>query len=189
MQDVHDGLGGLLIQAANLARRERCSARLREVLSVALTDLRLIVSSLDPVDCSLASLLADFRHLHTRLLGHDACGYRWHVDDLENVRLGPAASLSILRVVQEALTNVARHAKATRAEITVAAVRSRLLCINVTDNGIGFEPPAAAGCGIAGMRRRAEALGGTLLVRPLCPGSSITLTVPLAAGPPLRPAG
>ena len=74
----------------------------------------------------------------------------------------------VLRTVQEALSNVARHSRAARAEVVVAVERLgavRELAITVTDDGTGTGG-APEGTGLTGMRSRVESLGGTLTVDP-----------------------
>ena len=74
----------------------------------------------------------------------------------------------VLRTVQEALSNVARHSRAARAEVVVAVERlgaDRELAITVTDDGAGTGG-APEGTGLTGMRSRVESLGGTLTVDP-----------------------
>jgi signal transduction histidine kinase len=81
------------------------------------------------------------------------------------VRPLPAAvELAALRIVQEAITNVVRHAQAAHAEI-VLDYRSDVLDVTVQDDGQGLRDPSnGAGRGLVGMRERAEGLGGTLTV-------------------------
>ena len=70
------------------------------------------------------------------------------------------------RIAQEALTNVARHADASRAEVTIRQEAGRLL-LTVSDDGCGFQPSEqneTEALGLAGMRERAALVGGTLLV-------------------------
>ena len=138
MRDVHDGLGGLLIQAIGLVEQEDCSPALRDVLSLALTDLRLIVDSLSPTDAKLASLLANFRHLHGRIHMNRGCRYSWQIDDIVDVNVTPTRSLSILRILQEALTNVSKHANATHVQIAVCQMNPATLYLSVKDDGVGL---------------------------------------------------
>lgn len=77
-------------------------------------------------------------------------------------RLAPDEELAIYRVAQEALTNIARHAGATRARITLRR-HDRQVIFEVADDGTGFDPSREAG-GIRGMRERAIQLGGVLTV-------------------------
>jgi signal transduction histidine kinase len=109
-------------------------------------------------------------------------------------RLDPELESTIYRVVQEALTNVSRHAEATKALISVVE-HDGILRASVTDNGKGLPAggpsrPATpgeelkGGFGLAGMRERAELVGGELELTP-APGGGATvrLTVPLAGRP------
>jgi PAS domain S-box-containing protein len=86
------------------------------------------------------------------------------------------------RIVQEALTNVARHAGATTAAVSLRAAEGGLL-VSVADNGCGFDPDdldRVTGLGVAGMRERAALIGAELIVRSLPgEGTRVVLTVPL----------
>jgi two-component system sensor histidine kinase UhpB len=100
--------------------------------------------------------------------------------------LGDARNIAVYRVVQEALTNVARHARAQRVEIRVR--RNDALRVEVQDDGIGMDPDAPGqGFGIPGMRERVEALGGVLHLRSR-PGRGVALTVELPLPDPPRQA-
>lgn len=93
-----------------------------------------------------------------------------------------AARTAAYRMVQEALTNVTRHAGASRVDIEVRRTDDTLT-VRVTDNGIGLMPSAtrkAGSYGLMGMRERAHLLGGSLAIssEPGC-GSSIEMRIPL----------
>lgn len=96
--------------------------------------------------------------------------------------LSPRAQAETLRIAQEALTNVRRHADATMVRVRVGAEGGRLMMV-VGDNGCGFEPDATGrqGFGLGSMRERAALIGGDLRVdsRPR-DGTRITLVVPFA---------
>ncbi|WP_255308057.1 sensor histidine kinase [Streptomyces marincola] len=97
----------------------------------------------------------------------------------------PQISLAAYRIVQESLTNVTRHARATRADIRLAFAPGELR-VDVTDDGRGAAPgPGAPGSGIAGMRERARALGGDLTAAGTGSGFRVAarLPLPLPAGP------
>ena len=71
------------------------------------------------------------------------------------------------RIAQEALTNVARHSKASRVDVSLRA-EGEILTLSVEDDGRGFdlrELPESVGLGVVGMRERAELIGGTLEIR------------------------
>ena len=81
------------------------------------------------------------------------------------VALAPTLDLSAYRIVQEALTNVRRHAPAARVTVTVA-YRSGELALTIADDGAGARGDGAGGHGIAGMRERTALFGGTLAAGP-----------------------
>src|SRR6185312_7245539 len=85
--------------------------------------------------------------------------------ELEPVTLAPAAELTVYRLVQEALTNIAKHAEATRVEIRLSKQPLRAH-IEVQDNGKGFDTTQASTSshGLEGMQYRVAANGGSMLV-------------------------
>ena len=179
MRDVHDGLGGLLVQAIGLVEQGEQAPALRDVLSLALTDLRLIVDSLSPTDSRLASLIANFRHLHTRLHRNNSCVFQWQVDSIGKIEIGPTRALTVLRILQEALTNVSKHSQATHATVSIVHTASNTICVTVKDNGIGFHPTRSSGRGIASMRQRVESLSGHLAVSGSNDGVVVSFSFPL----------
>jgi signal transduction histidine kinase len=96
----------------------------------------------------------------------------------------PDADVMLLRATQEALSNVARHAHATRVAVGLHSVDGVVL-LSVEDDGCGVanEDTVGAGTfGIAGMRERARRSGGHVLIESAAgAGTSITVAVPLAA--------
>jgi signal transduction histidine kinase len=99
-------------------------------------------------------------------------------------------SIALYRMVQEALTNIARHARASDVHIELAQ-QSGELVLTVCDNGVGFPERAAAkegSFGLLGIRERALALGGTLEVdNPPAGGGRLCVRVPLAPPAPDAP--
>jgi signal transduction histidine kinase len=99
--------------------------------------------------------------------------------------LTPLAALHLQRLVQEALTNVRKHANATRVSITIVDT-GRTLDITIADNGVGFDPKgmgrgAFPRFGLSTMRERAEASGGTFrLVSSPSHGTNIEASLPRA---------
>jgi signal transduction histidine kinase len=100
-------------------------------------------------------------------------------------RLPPAVDLAAYRVVQESLTNVVRHARASRAEITVRHADGRVV-VEVTDDGRarpGNGSGNGSGQGILGMQERARALGGSLEAGPRPEGGfRVLASLPLDEG-------
>lgn len=101
-------------------------------------------------------------------------------------RLGQNLEATAYRLVQEALTNVTKHARAEHVRITVAVAGGRLE-IEVVDDGRGFDVGATtAGFGVAGMRERVELSGGRLSVTPGDSGTTVRAQIPLPEGDVVR---
>jgi two-component system sensor histidine kinase UhpB len=99
---------------------------------------------------------------------------------------GETAELTIYRIIQEALTNVFRHARATRVDIAVEPAASRrsgavatgAIIVSVRDNGAGLPADHKQGFGMLGMRERVLALGGTMTVASTNHGVTVEALVP-----------
>jgi signal transduction histidine kinase len=98
-------------------------------------------------------------------------------------RLGPSIEMTLLRIAQEALMNIARHAQATHVSLSVKQ-EPDTICMTIQDNGIGIQSwqeanrPGSHGMTI--MRERAEAFGGSLQVRSVpSQGTRIEAVIPL----------
>ena len=102
--------------------------------------------------------------------------------DLKGASVEPDLGTAVFRILQEALTNVARHSAADRVEIRLSAIDEELR-LEVRDNGRGIprdQLAASQSLGLLGMRERARSLGGNLLVRGTPDvGTTVTLRVPL----------
>ena len=102
-------------------------------------------------------------------------------------RLPVVVETALYRVVQEAMTNVARHAGATRVDV-LAECRGDRVVVVVEDDGTGFDPDRVRRgdhLGLLGMRERAEALGGTMVVES-SPGGGTTIVVEVPSADPHR---
>ena len=103
---------------------------------------------------------------------------------------GETADLTIYRTVQEALTNVFRHAGATRVKVTIEPTEQkrgndrRCALVRVRDNGSGLRPDHKLGLGLTGMRERILALGGTLTVSSSDSGVTVEAVVPIGGRAP-----
>lgn len=105
----------------------------------------------------------------------------------EPVVLPPATEIALFRTAQESLTNVARHAGASRVGVTLSYLDDTVL-LDVRDDGVGFHAPAVAeqprsdGFGLAGMRRRLASVGGSLAVE-TAPGEGTAISASVAVVP------
>lgn len=196
--DVHDGAVQYVYAAlAQLAVLHRALAggggdpgaldraeRVRLLLETALGELRAIVGAVRPPAFD-ATALPDA--LASLALHHEATTDA-RVDVTVDPALpdaSPAARLALYRAAQEALANATRHGRAARIALRVAP-RARggasWIALTVRDDGVGFDPAAAAAAGrvgLAGMRDRAAMLGGrcTVASRPGA-GTTVTIEVP-----------
>jgi signal transduction histidine kinase len=190
-RELHDALGHALIaQSLQLdtvhcfwqAEPDKAFRALREAKqlgSQALNDVRHAVSTLriDPLqglslDSAIAKLIQSF-HQTTGIL--PSCTLRLAVAPPKNV------TLCVYRVIQEALTNIAKHSQPTEVSIYIQTT-SEQLNVLIQDNGIGFDPSQnRSGFGLQGMQERTLALGGLFsIVSQPGLGCKIMTQIPLA---------
>lgn len=206
-REIHDetvqGLGALRLKLANardLDEREALSSAVDAVLEGLgdeIDGLRHLITELRPAALDDLGLEAALQALARRMQAIDGLDVQTEIDlgpgHDDGRRLDPELESTIYRVVQEALTNVSRHAQATHALVRVSE-RDGVVRASVTDDGRGL-PEAdrlgprgdglEGGFGMSGMRERAELVGGELELVPV-PGGQGTvmrLSVPLAGRP------
>jgi PAS domain S-box-containing protein len=113
------------------------------------------------------------------------------LDELDAIDLPSAVQLAVFRIVQEALTNVAKHSAA--AAISIRVARSAMgLETTIADNGSGFDADAeslssAIHLGLQSMRERAAILGGTVSIKSGATGTTILVNIPLEEPDPTAP--
>ena len=185
MRDMHDGVGGQLVSAmAMLENGREDPARMQQALSAALTDMRLMIDSLDDVDEDLNIVLGVFRDRLEPQLTASQLELHWHVDDLPSVSdLSPATVLAILRILQEAVTNTVKHADASRVSVEAGRLEDTgVVRISVADDGRGFdaEQSTSRGRGLRNLHRRAADHGFALEVTSQ-PGRGTRVTIMLGA--------
>ncbi|MHA6822424.1 7TM diverse intracellular signaling domain-containing protein [Ralstonia pseudosolanacearum] len=184
-RDLHDGLGGTLVSSIVTLERTPHDVppqRFLSILKALRDDLRIIIDSAASQqygEATLADQIAPLRHRLTRLLEAQDIECRWHPSGIEACVLPSAKGLEIMRILQEALTNVLKHSRASHVDVGMR-YDERGLQITVHDNGTGFALPAKAGqqgTGMRSMQARASRLGAAFDVRS-SPGSTlITLHV------------
>ena len=184
MRDLHDGLGSrLFVSLSRVERGEMGSREIADALRSCIAEMRLALDTLVPQEHDFRSTLGSFLfRWRNQLL---ACGIRatWDiaVPD-EELRLSPHASLQLLRVAQEALTNVVKHANASTVDVQLRLIAGQLV-LEVRDNGIGAAGVGedSSGRGLNNMRTRAVQLGGEVQVHGGSGGTRVTVQVPLSA--------
>ena len=187
MRDMHDGVGGQLTGLVMTLRRgDGAASEVAQKVEASLNDLRLIIDSLDDVVASdLRTALGLFRRRIEPWLMEHGLELDWQADLPAVGGYGPRETLNLLRILQEACSNVVKHASARRVQIRAElcgsgdAARLRIL---VADDGVGLpatESMRHAGRGCDNMRRRARELGGQFEFGSPGRGCSLTLTLPL----------
>jgi signal transduction histidine kinase len=177
-QELHDTLAHSLVAinvragvALDLHQTEEPTAALRDIKQVsatALQDLRATLSLLrEQGDAAPTTPGFDLDALPGLLDHARSTGLRTELDMQLNGAVIPSSiSGAAYRIVQEALTNVLRHAHATSARVSVRA-ETGALAIDVTDDGRSEHAAAEPGLGLRGMAERSSALGGHIDAGPL----------------------
>jgi signal transduction histidine kinase len=164
MQDMHDGLGSSLLSAMVAVEQGSMEQdKVVEVLRECVDDLRLVIDSLEPLGHDLVSLLATMRYRLGKRLQAGGLTLEWDVQDLPSLDwLEPPDALHVLRILQEALSNVLKHSRAIKVRM-VTRFHGSYVEIRVEDDGLGFDVDnAQLGRGLRSQQRRAARLGGTL---------------------------
>jgi signal transduction histidine kinase len=190
-RELHDGTiqsiyaSGLILEDVRQAlesESERARAQLdRAIASLnrAIQDIRSYIFDLrhegdmEDIEASLARLTKDFR-INT-LIEVDLC-----VEGKEQHMIGPERAQNLYQIAREALSNVARHARAQRVDVLLR-YGERHLTLRIADDGIGFPTsnPDGTGRGLKNMRERAQLLEGALVVEGTPnEGVTVALTVP-----------
>ena len=186
-RDLHDGMGPRLASLTlkletarnRLAHDPLADPLLSDLITrtqEAVADVRRLVNALRPPALDELGLLPA---LHEQILQYSDLGdHAMHVGLEAPADLPPlsaAVEVALFRIAQEALTNVVRHAQASRCVISLALCeREQMLELTITDNGHGLPPKRSrsTGVGMASMRERAEELGGTWEIESLPTGGT-----------------
>ena len=155
----------------------------RAVVNEALEQVRGLSLDLRPAVLDNLGLLPALRWLFERYTRQTAVQVRFSADEFEQ-RLPASIEINVYRLIQEALTNVSRHAGADAVTVQIR-ITAGTLTVYVVDSGTGFDVEEALSAGrstgLAGMTERAGLLGGTVMISSI-PGEGTTLeaTIPLA---------
>lgn len=197
--EIHDELNASLIavrlesqtiqQLANKAppgpEVEQIGAKAQAITKLAL-DLyangRRLVRRLRPEVLDMLGLHGAVEEMVSHYRSSSGIDFEFHTEG-DFSRLGNELAISAYRIVQEALSNIMKHANAGAAHVSlVLSDEDEALHIEVGDDGEGFDPAVASeGIGIIGMRERVFALGGTIEVRSR-PGRGTTVAITLPLG-------
>ncbi|MER5424937.1 sensor histidine kinase [Streptosporangium roseum] len=187
-REIHDtlaqGLTGIITQLRAAQRVEDSGTHVELALNLAqdsLTEARRSVSALQPhqlEDAHLPEAMTTLARGWSQSTGVDL-----HVEVTgDRVPLSPAIEVTLFRVAQEALTNVTKHADATRAGLTLSYTGPVVL-LDIRDNGTGIHHPNGEGFGLSSMRQRVRGVGGSLEIESTPgEGTAVSATVPALQG-------
>lgn len=191
-QDLHDNVGSQIVNilASLDTRGSQSQQQVGLALEQCLLDLKLTVDAIDSATDNVPEALGRLRERIQHVLDTRGTKLLWKVqicDELEAARGWIA--VQVLRIAQESLTNVLRHSGATLVEVVCRyGSDAGEIVLEVRDNGRGIERDrrhAGFGKGLDGMRRRAKAAGGSLVISSkVGSGTRVRLTLPFC--PPMR---
>ncbi len=148
-------------------------AELRRRTDTVMDSLHRLAADLRPASLDHLGLDAALRQYATSASSKFSLAVRYKARGFEPTdRLPSAVETNLYRVVQEAITNVVRHARATRVDLMLERRGDRVM-VMIEDDGVGFDPDHLVRpdhLGLIGLRERAEALAGTLTVEELAGG-------------------
>ena len=192
--EIHDELGQLLtalkmdvsllkMRLSDAPALLKKVADMRELVELTILMVRNVANHLRPAALNFG-LLSALEWLAEDFTKRTGISCQLLANGCEPV-LDDSHATAVFRVVQESLTNVARHAEATRVHVTVICTEDTLR-LNVSDNGCGFEPAAAGkrdSYGLLGISERARLIGASLQIdsAPGC-GTVISICIPARDG-------
>ena len=191
MRDLHDGLGSQLFTSLSRAERGAMdSSAMADTLRGAIDQMRVAIEALASEEQDFDAAFGNFRFRWDARLREAGLAPRWDIalpDGNGASPLAPHDALQLLHIIQEALTNVLKHARASAVVVRVG-VQDAMLVVDIEDNGEGPQAatppgdapgaPPSGGRGLANMRNRAQRLGGQLQWHVLAPGTRVSLRAP-----------
>lgn len=188
MREMHDGIGSNLVTALAVVKKQGEAPVAEETLQRAITDLKLTVDSLAPVEGDVVALLANLRHRMEPDMEKAGVKCIWRVEPCPSLDwLDAPNALHMLRIIQEGVGNVLSHAGASN--ITIACHPSERegrsgVELVLSDDGRGFEiaEQSGPGRGLSNMRTRARQLAAKLDIESsIGAGSRLKLWLPTRA--------
>ncbi len=186
-RDLHDGLGptlaaqvfrvGAALQTLrkNPDKTEKLLVDLEGGIKGTLADIRELVYGLRPPLLDQLGLMGAI----TNFVQQNESGVVIHLQMPPHLPLLNAAiEVAVYRIVQTSVDNVIKHAQAQNCQVRLT-VAENMLCVEITDDGIGISPDFRAGVGLTSMRERTEELGGTFAIADIKPsGTRLTASIP-----------
>lgn len=177
MRDLHDGLGSQLFLMLSRAEGGQIEQpEMVQALRECIADMRLTLEAMSPETNDFLQAWGNFRFRWQHQLESSGLACTWELDaGGDRIILSPHATLQLLRIVQEALTNVLKHSRARKVAIRLR-MEHDTLTIEVTDDGHGLHHGGGhAGHGLNNMRARALHLGATIDIADQHPGVRVAV--------------
>lgn len=195
-RELHDEAGqalaslryGLRLLEREIAEGGSATERVAELMQrvdAVIDSLHRLVADLRPASLDHLGLEAALRQYSRSAGSKFGLDVRFKARGFGRERLPQAVETALYRVVQEAMANIGRHARATRVDVLLEHRGDRVF-VMVEDDGVGFEPDLVERgdhFGLLGIQERAEALGGTLTLEST-PGTGTTIVVEVASADP-----
>lgn len=195
-RELHDGLGQELVAAKILFHRllqqdsdqlrKQVAAEASEIIDRAIQQVRSMSHLLHPPLLDEVGLLSALRWYLEGLTQRSGIQTSLDVQPSEFPRLGVELETAIFRIIQEAMTNVFRHAEAQKVWVTLSLQEGQVVA-TVRDDGKGIREqvaelqPGSIGIGIGGMRQRTKEFGGELRLTSATPGTIVEAVIPCDA--------
>ncbi len=160
--------------------------RATELLGRSIDDSRRLISELRPMIIDEMGIVEAVEYLVSEEQSRGDLDVTFE-HRVEAEFLPPLLQATVVRIIREALTNARRHGKATQAEIRLTMVAKQFLILEISDNGIGFDPTTVPGdrFGLAGIKERAELFeGGATIESGIGEGTRITVKMGITASEP-----
>lgn len=194
-RDLHDEIGQsftslqvhmrVLEDAATLEEARQQARHLRQLGGTVYDQIRRLARGLHPTVLDDLGLAAAIHRLSEDFESAHGVPIALRISGLDDQRLDRKVESTVYRIIQESLTNCAKHARATRIELSISREKNSLAAI-VADNGQGFDvnkvmqSPDITRFGLTNMRERALLLDGSLSIRSAPKsGTTVTVRIPL----------
>jgi signal transduction histidine kinase len=180
LRDMHDGFGSQIATMRIMAEQGRLDpALIPQYLNQISADLHLIVDTFREAEAvTLSTALADLRYRMQQRIGTDNVRLHWKLDLLPEPHLNSRAILSVLRIIQEALSNALLHANPKNVWVEAKVVKPEaILRISIHDDGRGLPELVQKKRGLNNMETRARELGGQIQWIKHDPGSEVVITI------------
>lgn len=178
LRDLHDRIGSRLVALSFHAQHATQDQALVDEIKSLIHEVRLIHGAVAAEATSLESLLADLRHLYSRI-GGGRLPISWDIIDLPGpLKLAADQAIAVLRIVEEAVANIIKHADAAQIIIRLTGPSAdHIATLDIIDNGAGEFRPGESG-GLENMRLRAIQSGLGLELLRLPDGKAVRILFP-----------